>query len=432
MKSFRKFNEAKSKGVAFTFGRFNPPTVGHGKLVDALKSKAGGFDSMVFLSHSQDAKKNPLDYNKKLSFMRKFFGKKVSIVDSKARQIFEILTQLYTGGYDEVRMVVGSDRVREFEVLIKKYNGLKGRHGHYNFKNIEVISAGERDPDADDLVSGMSASKMREAAEEGDFESFATGVASNNKALHLQLYKAVRSGMNIKEETMPNYMFEDLMVEGVYDQGIFKAVFLMGGPGSGKSTVVDTLSLKALGLKIINSDTHFERLMRDMGMSMKMTATGSGTVNPERDALRSHGKKIAGKQMDLAVSGRLGLVFDTTSAKADKIKNYKKSLDALGYESKMVFVKTSLSLAQKLNSMRARTLPPAILQLEHDQVEKNATVFRRMFGKDFVEIENDDTVASLQKKASGIYGHLMSWCGRFPSNRKALAWKESELTKKKR
>ncbi len=431
MKTFRKFNESSTQKVVIAFGRFNPPTIGHGALVEkVVKATGGGFKPLVFMSHSNDKKSNPLDYNTKQKWMKKFFGKKVGIVKTPARTIFEIVTELYNQGYREFRMVAGSDRVREFETLIKKYNGSKGRHGYYKFDSIEIISAGQRDPDAEG-VSGMSASKMRAAAEAGDFESFKTGVASNNLRDQELLYREVRSGMGIKEETMPNYMFEDLLQEGVYDPGIFKAVFLMGGPGSGKSTVVDALSLKALGLKVINSDTHFERLMKEAGMSMKMIKGGSGAVNPERDKIRSKAKGIATKQMDVHVPARLGLIFDTTSAKAGKIQGYKKNLDALGYEYKMVFVKTSLELAQRLNSMRARTLPPEILVKEHEAVEKNAATFKRIFGKDFIEIVNDDDVKSLQNKASKLYGAMMTWVTKFPTNKKALAWKEHELLAKK-
>ena len=433
MKSFKKLFEAKGEKVVFTFGRFNPPTVGHGKLIDALKkASGGGYAPLVYMSHSQDPKKNPLDYNTKYKWMKKFFGKKVGVVNSNSRQVFQIVTELYSRGCRDVRMVVGSDRVREFDTLIRKYNGSKGKHGFYNFDNIEIISAGERDPDSDDLVSGMSASKMRKAAEEGDYDSFKLGVPSKMMTDQALLYKEVRKGMSIKEETMPNYMFEDMLTEGVYDQGIFKAVFLMGGPGSGKSTVVDALSLKTLGLKMINSDVHFERLMKDANMSMKMTKTGSGEVNPERDALRSKGKKIAGKQLSMHAPARLGLIFDTTSAKASKIQNYKKELYKLGYEYKMIFVKTSLSLAQRLNSMRARVIPPEILIKEHEMVAKNAEGFKRLFKKDFIEILNDDTVKSLEAKSSRLYGQMLGWTSKFPTNKVALDWKQRELTLKKR
>ena len=256
MKTFNRFvKEDQEKGVVFTFGRFNPPTVGHAKLVDKLTtSTSGGYAPLVYMSHSQDAKKNPLDFGTKQKFMNLFFGKKVGVMNSNARHVFEIVTDLYNQGYTKIRMVVGSDRVKEFNVLLNKYNSVKGRHGFYKFDDIQIISAGERDPDSDD-VSGMSASKMRLAATENDFDSFKTGVPDQKHAD--KLWKAVRRGMNLKENTLPSYMQEDLLNEGVYDQGIFKAVFLMGGPGSGKTTVVNALALDTLGLKTINSDNHF-------------------------------------------------------------------------------------------------------------------------------------------------------------------------------
>ena len=430
MKTYNRFlMEDQEKGVVFTFGRFNPPTVGHAKLVDKLTtSTSGGYAPLVYMSHSQDAKKNPLDFGTKQKFMNLFFGKKVGVMNSNARHVFEIVTDLYNQGYTKIRMVVGSDRVKEFNVLLNKYNSVKGRHGFYKFDDIQIISAGERDPDSDD-VSGMSASKMRLAATENDFDSFKTGVPDQKHAD--KLWKAVRRGMNLKENTLPSYMQEDLLNEGVYDQGIFKAVFLMGGPGSGKTTVVNALALDTLGLKTINSDNHFERMMKTANMSMKMTKDGSGENNPERDRIRAKAKQIAGNQMDMYIPNRLGLVFDTTSAKASKIQNYKSLLDNLGYESKMVFVKTSLDLALKLNDARARTVPSEVVKMEHEAVEKNATTFRGMFRGDFIEIENNDTAASLKKTAESHFGRISAWTKKFPTNRIAIAWKERELLLKK-
>ena len=430
MKTFNRFvKEDQEKGVVFTFGRFNPPTVGHAKLVDKLTtSTSGGYAPLVYMSHSQDAKKNPLDFGTKQKFMNLFFGKKVGVMNSNARHVFEIVTDLYNQGYTKIRMVVGSDRVKEFNVLLNKYNSVKGRHGFYKFDDIQIISAGERDPDSDD-VSGMSASKMRLAATENDFDSFKTGVPDQKHAD--KLWKAVRRGMNLKENTLPSYMQEDLLNEGVYDQGIFKAVFLMGGPGSGKTTVVNALALDTLGLKTINSDNHFERMMKTANMSMKMTKDGSGENNPERDRIRAKAKQIAGNQMDMYIPNRLGLIFDTTSAKASKIQNYKSLLDNLGYESKMVFVKTSLDLALKLNDARARTVPSEVVKMEHEAVEKNAAAFRGMFRGYFIEIENNDTAASLKKTAESHFGRISAWTKKFPTNRIAIAWKERELLLKK-
>jgi hypothetical protein len=246
-KTFGKFlTEAKDKGAVFTFGRFNPPTTGHGKLVDKLKKEAKGYDVLLFSSHSNDRLKNPLSHKDKIKYLRKFFGR--IVVDANARTVFDIANELQKQGYKKVRMVVGSDRVKEFEILLNKYNGVKARHGYYKFESIEVISAGERNPDSDD-VSGMSASKMRAYAEQGDYENFKLGVPSRNNKDKEQLYKDIRKGMGIAEGTLPTYMYEDLITEGVYDPGIFKAVFLSGGPGSGKSAVVKKLGFNCTWFK---------------------------------------------------------------------------------------------------------------------------------------------------------------------------------------
>ena len=176
------------KEVSFTFGRFNPPTTGHQLLINNLKKLPGA--KLVFASHSSDKKKNPLSHKDKVKFMRKFFGR--IVVDSPARTVFEIATALQKEGFTHVNMMVGSDRINEFEMLLNKYNGVKGRHGYYKFEQINIISAGERDPDSDD-VSGMSASKMRMFAEKDDFESFKAGVPSRNKKDAELLFKAVKT-----------------------------------------------------------------------------------------------------------------------------------------------------------------------------------------------------------------------------------------------
>lgn len=426
MKTFQAFNEAKEKGATFTFGRFNPPTTGHAKLVKKLEaSSKGGFTPLIYTSHSSDPKKNPLSYKQKISYLKKFFNK-VGIINTPARTIFEIVVDLHNKGFTDVRMVVGSDRVKEFDMLIKKYNGQKGRHGFYKFNSIQIVSAGERDPDADD-VSGMSASKMRALASEDDFDAFAQGVPSKNKRLAQSLYKDVRTGMGIKEEYVPWYIREDLIKEGVYDQGIFKAVFLMGGPGSGKSTVVDRLALKPLGLKLVNTDKAFEVGLKKAGLGLDLRGADFSKVDP----VRAKAKKITGKNLDNYIDGRLGLIFDTTSAKSSKIANYKKMLDNLGYEYKMIFVNANLENAQKRNSMRSRKLPPEIVKGDWDNAQKNANTFRKMFGKHFIEVSNDDDVKSLQKKTDALYSKLLTWTSKFPTNKMSMAWREQELLKKK-
>lgn len=199
MKSFRQYVTEEVKEAVFTFGRFNPPTTGHEKLLDAVTKVAGRNKYFVYASHSNDPKKNPLDYKSKVKFMRKMFPRHARniILDTKARTVFDIVVKLYNDGFNKVTMVVGSDRVKQFQDLINRYNNVKGRHGFYNFDEINIVSAGERDPDADD-VSGMSASKMRAAADANDYDLFVKGLPRGFKGAK-DLFNAVRKGMGLKE-----------------------------------------------------------------------------------------------------------------------------------------------------------------------------------------------------------------------------------------
>ena len=202
MKKFSELMEKSGDTAVFTFGRMNPPTTGHGKLIDAMareQKKNVGSKMHIFVSHSQDAMKNPLDYKRKVAYIRKMFPKYAkNVTTDKARTIFEVAVSLHNKGYKAIVMVVGSDRVDEFEKILNQYNGVDGRHGFYGFDNIEVVSAGERDPDAEG-VEGMSASKMRAAATDGDLESFKQGVPSGFKDVE-KLYRDVRKSMGIREE----------------------------------------------------------------------------------------------------------------------------------------------------------------------------------------------------------------------------------------
>jgi phosphopantetheine adenylyltransferase len=200
MRSFIQYISENTSEMVFSFGRFNPPTIGHEKLIEKAAANAKGNNFRIYASQSQDAKKNPLSYDDKIKFMRKMFpryGRNI-IHDSSIRTVFDILVGLYKEGYSKVSMVVGSDRVKEFEVLANKYNGQDARHGFYNFEDgINIISAGERDPDKD-TVSGMSASKMREAAADEDFGSFMKGMPSNFSGAR-DLFNAIRKGMGLAE-----------------------------------------------------------------------------------------------------------------------------------------------------------------------------------------------------------------------------------------
>ena len=200
--SFKNFLVEEEKVVFFTWGRMNPPTIGHEKLLTALSRKAGNNPYFVYLSQSTDPKKNPLPYKDKIKIARKMFPRHARriMLDAKVRNLFDILTKLYDMGYKNVTMVVGADRVQEFDVLMNKYNGKKGRHGFYNFRSMNVASAGDRDPDAEG-ATGMSASKMRSAASKGDFTSFSQGLPKTfSNADAKNLFNTVRKGMGLKEQ----------------------------------------------------------------------------------------------------------------------------------------------------------------------------------------------------------------------------------------
>jgi DNA-binding MarR family transcriptional regulator len=210
----KTFKEARGDTAVFTFGRFNPPTTGHEKLIDALAREQGknpGAPMYVYPSHSQNPKKDPLPHNKKVAYMKKMFSKyKKNIKVSRARNVFDIAVELHNKGHKAIVMVVGSDRVDEFDNLLNKYNGEEGRHGFYGFDDIKVVSAGERDPDADG-VEGMSASKMRAAAVKNQYKNvvdargkvteygFESGLPKGFTDGE-KLFADVRKFMNLKEE----------------------------------------------------------------------------------------------------------------------------------------------------------------------------------------------------------------------------------------
>ena len=188
--------EATNKSLAFTFGRFNPPTIGHELLIKKIASL--GMDYKIFLSRSYDPAKNPLSPSDKLKWLQTIFKYNAShIMIMPTNMILELATKIYNMGYTNITMIVGSDRVREFDTILKKYNGEKNRHGYYKFTKINVVSAGERDPD-EEGVSGMSASKLREYVKRGDFKNFKRGIPGNLSDKQLKdLFFDVRKGMGL-------------------------------------------------------------------------------------------------------------------------------------------------------------------------------------------------------------------------------------------
>ena len=200
----------ENKSVVFTFGRMNPFTKGHLKVVEKIVNEIAD-SHKLYLSHKQDKPKrknpldckNPLPYELKKVFVNQFLrdnGFDLQVEESDARTIFDALVELYQQGFKQVKIVVGSDRVAEFEILVNKYNGGidpdTGEIG-YKFDTIEVISAGDRDPDSEDLITSMSASKLRKLAYEGNFEEFVKGVPTTDNFIATDLYNDLRKYMGL-------------------------------------------------------------------------------------------------------------------------------------------------------------------------------------------------------------------------------------------
>ena len=187
----------KTKGtLTIAFGRFNPPTTGHEKLLDTVAKSSDDGDYVIVPSRSQDPKKNPLDTDTKVSIMRQMFPQHSERIvnDPQNRTIFDVLKKAHMDGYANVRIVGGADRQKEFDKLVNNYNGKM-----YQFDNVEVRSAGDRDPDSDD-VEGMSASKQRKAAAENNFDAFYKGVPSTmSKKAAREMFNNIRLAMNVAE-----------------------------------------------------------------------------------------------------------------------------------------------------------------------------------------------------------------------------------------
>jgi hypothetical protein len=251
----------KTKGtLTVAFGRFNPPTIGHQQLMDtaAAASQADGGDYLIYPSRSQDKKKNPLDPDTKISYMRQMFPAHSERIvnDAANKTIFDVLKKAHNDGYTNVRIVGGSDRVKEFEKLSNNYNGQL-----YAFDAIEVVSAGDRDPDAKG-VEGMSASRMRLAAAEGDFRKFREGLPPDMKRKSAQeLFDSVRASMGINEswnlwEIAPKFDYQTLR-----ENYISEKIFQIG-------QLVENLNTGLVG-RILRRGTNYLICVTESGMMFK-------------------------------------------------------------------------------------------------------------------------------------------------------------------
>ena len=435
---FKRFlEEQKEKHAVLAFGRMNPPTVGHAKLVDKVKevAKEVGGTHHVVISHSQDEKKNPLSAQDKLKHAKRFFpDTNLSTSDKEHPTFLQHAAKLHKAGVTHLHMIAGSDRVDEYKSKLAQYNGTH-KGALYNFKHITVHSAGERDPDAEG-VSGMSASKMRGHAEKGNFKEFKKGIPKHVAPEHAkELYHDVRKGMNLKEDM--NYFFEQLLTEGVHDKAIFKAVFLSGGPGSGKDYVLDN-TLAGHGLTEINSDKALEFLMDKKNLDKTMPASEKDA----RDIVRGKAKDLTELRQRLALLGRNGLIINGTGDDPKKYAKIKKELEELGYETSMIAVNTKDEISSKRNIERGqrggRTVPENIRKEKWDSVNNARPEMAKLFGTNYMEFDNSEDLRSAQpevvkakkEELLQLYKGIQDFVKRPPKNQQASSWIAGELSKK--
>ena len=291
----------QTEDLTIVFGRFNPPTVGHEKLLSQAQKTAAGGDLKIYPSRTQDPKKNPLDPDMKISYMKKMFPdyEESIINDSEMKSIFNVLTTASDEGYENVNIIVGSDRQAEFENLATKYNGEL-----YNFGEIRVISAGARDADAEG-VEGMSASKMRKAVVDNDYDAFRRGTP---KALNdgdtQALFDAVRSGMKIKKKKEVAEMWEiapKFDAKGLREQYVNGLIYRIGD-------VVENLNTGMIGEVVRRGTNHlicvtkenlmFNAWIRDVMEAVVNYSGPSGVPADQRlvgtDAHREYTMRLTG------------------------------------------------------------------------------------------------------------------------------------------
>ena len=223
--------------------------------------------------------------------------------------------------------------------------------------------------------------------------------------------------------------FKNFLTEGVYDKHIFKAFFLAGGPGSGKSWVA-ARTLEGSGMKVINTDLGFERYAAKVGLDLKKMQSFTPAQTKLKDELRARSKSGTKTQLQFAIQGRLGMILDSTARDTARIESEAQSMRYLGYDTYMVFVNTTLEVALKRNEMRPRSVPEPIVINSHRQIQKNIPKLRAIFGsKNFVEVDNSVEAEDVNIK---VYKEIQKLVRSKPSSPMAQAWINNELAKKRR
>ena len=391
MKSFSELlrEEAKAeKHHAMTFGRMNPPTSGHLKLVDKVKDVAAKHNAShsVVVSHSQDAKKNPLSGEQKVKHLKRYSPETSFKSSSKEHpSVLHHAAELHKKGVTHLHMVVGSDRVKEMHHILHKYNGVESSHGKYHFKKITVHSAGHRDPDAEG-TEGMSGSKMRHHASTGNYKEFKKGVPGHVPEHHAkELYHDVRKGMGVHESV---------------DRGLFKAIFVTGGPGSGKDIVIREAIAESKAVEL-NSVQAFEYLADKQKLSEK-------TSDFRRESIRNRGP----------------LIINGPADDFNRISHIKEELEDLGYYTMMVFVNTTNEASQERNTKLSRMMVESVRYDKWVQAQKSKEHFSESFNN-FVYIDNTGTVDAIEQDITETYLNINRFIDNKTYNEVATVWLET-------
>ena len=426
--------ESKDRHAVLAFGRLQPPTTGHEVLVNKVKevAKQHNAEHHIVLSHSNDPKSNPLTAKQKVKHAKRFFpGTNITTSDKEHPNFLTQAAKLHKTGVTHLHMVAGSDRIPEYKRVLKKYNGTH-EGALFNFKKIDVHSAGERDPDAEG-TTGMSGSKMRAHAASGKYREFKKGVPKHISDEHAkELYHDLRKGMNMKEDI--NDTFTEVLSEGVHDQGIFKAVFLAGGPGSGKDYVLSN-TLEGQGLVEINSDKALEFLMDKKGLDKTMPAT----EKDKRDIVRTRAKTITELKQRLALLGRNGLIINGTGDDYEKISRIKEKLEELGYESAMILVNTDDEVSKERNIERGqrggRTVPEDVRKEKWENVQRSRPEFAKLFGQNYMEFDNSqdlrqappEVVKAKKEELLQLYTNIQEFVGKPPATETSQEWVATQM-----
>ena len=368
MKSFLEVIQEKETGEShhvMSFGRMNPPTTGHLKLIDKVKevAKKQGAEHSVVVSHSQDTKKNPLSAAQKLKHLKRYSPDTNFEASSKEKPTFlQHAAHLHKKGVTHLHMVVGSDRVKEMHDKLHQYNGTHPG-ALYHFKKITVHSAGQRDPDAEG-TEGMSGTKMREHAKNNDLHSFRKGVPPHVPEHHAkELMHDVRKGMGLHED---------------YSYGRHKAIFVTGGPGSGKDIIVRECIASQ---KIV--EHNFSQVLDILNDKHKLAMR---SMNPKYESVRT----------------RSPLIVNGPADDLEKIGRIKEELEELGYQTMMVFVDTTDTVSKERNTLLSKMMMESIRQDKWQKAQKNAEHLTEMF-TDFVRFDNSGDLESKEEDITETY-----------------------------